>query len=53
MSMIKSFIKEESGATIIEYALLVALLSIAAVGILPTLGASATGAFTTVNGEFS
>lgn len=35
---IKSFINDESGATAIEYGLIAALISVAAIGALTTLG---------------
>jgi len=41
--------KSEQGATIIEYVLLAALLSIAAVGILGQLGTSVSSTFNSVN----
>lgn len=41
--------KSQQGATIIEYVLLAALLSIAAVGILTTLGGNVSGTFNSVN----
>jgi len=37
---IRPFFTDESGATAIEYGLIAALVSIAAVGTLPTIGAS-------------
>lgn len=50
MTKIKNFFKDESGATMIEYGLLVAILSIAAISILPGLAASVLAAFTSANG---
>lgn len=37
-SIIKRFIKEESGATMVEYAILVALIAVAVIVIVGTLG---------------
>lgn len=42
-------IKEESGQTLVEYGLIVALLSIAAIAILATLGSDIVDVFTTVS----
>jgi len=45
MKNIKRFIKDESGATAIEYGLLVALLSVAALASLGPLATAVNGAF--------
>ena len=44
-------IKEESGQTLVEYGLIVALLSIAAIVILSTLGQDIVNVFTSVSSE--
>ncbi len=46
--MFSQFVKDESGATAIEYGLIAALVSIAAIGALGTLGTNLTATFTTV-----
>ena len=38
MSSFRRFVKEDSGATAIEYGLIAALVSVAIIGILSTLG---------------
>ncbi|MXN66424.1 Flp family type IVb pilin [Stappia sp. GBMRC 2046] len=43
------FAKDESGATAIEYGLIAALISVAIVGILATVGTNLTTTFTTVS----
>lgn len=48
MTNIKRFFKDESGATAIEYGLLAALISIAAVATITTTGTSLSGIFGTV-----
>ncbi len=47
--MIKTFINDESGATAIEYGLIAALVSVAAVVALQGLGSSLQSMFTTVS----
>jgi pilus assembly protein Flp/PilA len=42
-------VKEEAGQTLVEYGLIVALLSIAAIVILGTLGGNIVDVFTTVS----
>jgi pilus assembly protein Flp/PilA len=42
-------VKEEAGQTLVEYGLIVALLSIAAIVILSTLGGDIVNVFTTVS----
>lgn len=44
----KKFISDESGATAIEYGLIAALVSVAAIGALQLMGTSLTGIFTFV-----
>ena len=46
---IKKFIKEEDGATMIEYGLIAALVSVAAVIALTALGGSLSSMFTSVS----
>jgi pilus assembly protein Flp/PilA len=52
-SKIKKFIKDESGATLVEYAIIVALLSVAAIGIIFTLGGQIRDAFSEVSQQIS
>ena len=49
MSMIKRFVRDESGATAIEYGLIAAGISVAIVTIVQTVGTSLTTTMTTVN----
>ncbi len=46
------FIKNESGATAIEYGLIAALISVVIIGILTTVGTSLNTKFTAVNFVF-
>jgi len=42
------FVKDESGATAIEYGLIVALIAVVIIGAVTTLGTKLSGAFNTV-----
>ena len=48
-TFIKNFVKDESGATAIEYGLIAALVSVAAVTALTQMGGSLSTMFTTVS----
>ncbi len=43
------FMKDESGATAIEYGLIACLISVAVIGVLTSIGSSLNGTFTDVN----
>lgn len=45
---IKNLLKDETGATAIEYGLIAALISVAAIGAMTTLGTQLSSTFTTV-----
>ncbi len=49
--MLKRFFTEEDGATAIEYGLIAALVSVAAIGALNAMGGSLETMFTTVSSE--
>ena len=49
MKSIRDFLKNDSGATAIEYGLIAALVSVAIIGILGTLGDNLVNTFTTVS----
>lgn len=51
--MIKTFTDDESGATAIEYGLIAALVSVAAVTALTSLGSSLDSMFTAVSGQLN
>ena len=51
--MITKFLRDESGATAIEYGLIAALVSVAAIGALTALGESLSDMFQTVADEVS
>jgi len=48
IDMLKAFLTDESGATMIEYGLIAALVSVAAIAALTFLGSSLTTIFTNV-----
>jgi len=49
MTLIRNFFKDESGATAIEYGLIAALVSVAAIGALTAMGGSLDAMFTAVS----
>jgi pilus assembly protein Flp/PilA len=51
ITIAKKFLKDDNGATAIEYGLIAALVAVAIVGALTTLGTSLTGMFTKVNSD--
>ena len=50
-SAIKNFLQNESGATAVEYGLIAALISVAAVTALTSVGVSLTGMFESVSDD--
>jgi len=48
---VKSFLSNESGATAIEYGLIAALIAVAAITAMTTLGTKLTDTFTNVSDE--
>jgi pilus assembly protein Flp/PilA len=50
MSFIKKLFRDESGVTAIEYGLIAALIGVAAISAMSTLGTSLTNAFNSVAG---
>ena len=53
MNIVKRFIKEESGATMVEYAILVALIAVAVILTVTTLGQKIDSTFQTVVNKLS
>ena len=51
--MIKNFIRDESGATAIEYGLIAALVSVAAIAALSAMGNSLSAMFQEVSTELN
>jgi pilus assembly protein Flp/PilA len=45
---VRSFLKDDSGATAIEYGLIAALIAVAVIAVLTTLGPKIAGEFTKV-----
>jgi pilus assembly protein Flp/PilA len=44
-----SLVRDEEGATMVEYGIMVALIAAVSIGIVATLGKSVSGAFNNVN----
>ncbi len=53
LKQLKSFCADESGATAIEYGLIAALVSVAAIGALTTMGDTLNTLFTTVSNSMN
>ena len=53
MSNIRKFLKDDSGATAIEYGLIAALVSVAIIAILSTLGTNLNATFKAVSDNLS
>lgn len=51
MKSLKHFMNDETGATAIEYGLIAALISIAAIAAMKALGVQLSTVFTTVKGK--
>ena len=49
LQMIQRFLKDEEGQDLVEYALLLVFLALAAIAILPTLGSSVNTVFTSIS----
>jgi Flp pilus assembly pilin Flp len=45
MQLLKRFVKEEQGQDLVEYALLLVFLALAAIAVLPTLGQAVNNVF--------
>ena len=53
MKTVTSFLKNEEGTTAIEYGLIAALISVAAIAAMTAVGGSLTGTFTAVSNSLS
>ena len=51
MTMLKKFLRNESGATAIEYGLIASLIAVAAITAMTTVGTNLTGTFTNVSSK--
>ena len=49
--LIRDLLRDERGVTAIEYGLIAALISIAAVGVMSTIGTNISSVFNTVAGD--
>ncbi|MDP3492358.1 MAG: Flp family type IVb pilin [Hyphomonadaceae bacterium] len=50
-NLMKKFLNNKSGATAIEYGLIAALIAVAVIGGVSTLGTAANDTFNTISGE--
>ncbi len=48
---LSNLILDDSGATLVEYGLLVALIAVVCIGVVTTLGSTLQGKFTTINSD--
>ena len=53
ISHVRHFLTSEDGPTAVEYAVMLALILVACITIVTTLGSSVSGTFSTVNGSAS
>ncbi len=53
LTKIKNFVREEEGASAVEYGLLVALIAVAIIGAVTALGGSLASMFTSVSGTIT
>ncbi len=51
--LLKRFVREEEGASAVEYGLLVGLIAVVIVGAVTTLGTTLSGMFTSIAGSIS
>jgi pilus assembly protein Flp/PilA len=52
-SKVRQFLVSEDGPTAVEYAVMLALILVACIGIVTSLGTSANSTFTTINTKLS
>lgn len=52
-TLMKTFVKNESGATAIEYALIASLIAVAIIGAVMTLGENASDTFDKVSAQMA
>lgn len=52
IATVRAMIQDDSGATMVEYSILVLLIAAVSIGVITTLGQSTRGLFQTLNGKF-
>jgi pilus assembly protein Flp/PilA len=50
---IPTFFKKENGATMVEYAIMLALIAVVSIALIRTLGQTVSGTFQSINTEMS
>ena len=53
LNILKSFARDEEGAAMVEYAILLGLIAIVSIGIITSLGVSVSKVFNTINTSMS
>ena len=53
MEKVRNFFKDESGATMVEYGLMLALIAVVCIAAVKTVGTSASGVFNTANSSLT
>ena len=51
MNLFARFVRDESGATAIEYGLIAALIAVVVIGAVTTVGSNLSTTFTTISGK--
>lgn len=51
--LVSRFVKNEEGAALVEYGMLVGLIAVVCIGAVTTLGLTISGVFATINGELA
>ena len=51
--LVRKFLRDDSGATVIEYGLIAAGIAVAIVGVVNNVGSGLSGVFTTLSGKLT
>jgi pilus assembly protein Flp/PilA len=52
MDLLKSLLRDDQGATMVEYGIMVALIAAVCIAVVTTLGSNVSNAFSNVNASF-
>ena len=53
MNLVKKFVREEEGAAMVEYAIIIGIIAVGVVAIVASIGAWVHGRFETLDGELT